>query len=321
MKAAVARLQHVQGIHGDPAVVEQLKVPVSVPTGPMVKRKFTLVPSHDVEIYLLIFCVSVRFTLGVFSCLRHVLFNPDVNVSRYRRKTPSWERYNREDGEMFSHNRHHLANLRPNPVNMSPDAGKLDFVFTANGCGTAAMPISASAEFQECCNWHDACYSTCGMKKAKCEKRLEKCMKSKCNEIVNPSEREECHSTAKLFSFGANMIACPAYQESQKEACECVATNEVADANRARLVHFLTENGAPEEELENQEIDDLLAKYGGQEPTMFLRLLKKYPNALKPDPKKNNFMDDVMKNAGGMKEETKKKMKEKEILVDEHVEL
>ncbi|KAG7395374.1 hypothetical protein PHYBOEH_003884 [Phytophthora boehmeriae] len=197
-----------------------------------------------------------------------------------------------------------------------------DFVFTANGCGTAAMPISATAEFQECCNWHDACYSTCGMKKLKCEKRLEKCMTGKCNAVADPNEREECHSTAKLFSFGANMIACPAYQESQKEACECVANDQVAGANRARLVHFLTENGAPAKDLEDQEMDKLLAKYEGQEPTMFLRLLKKYPKALKRDPTKANFMDDIMKNGGGVKEETTRKTKtEKIIPVDEHVEL
>ncbi|KAG7395383.1 hypothetical protein PHYBOEH_003893 [Phytophthora boehmeriae] len=124
-KVTLPRLQHIRGARGGPAVVEQPKVPVLVPTGPRAKRKFTLVPSRDAEIYPLMFCVSVGYALGVFCCLRHLLFNPDINISRHRRETPAWERYNREDGEMFRHNRHHLANLCPNPVNMSAEASTL----------------------------------------------------------------------------------------------------------------------------------------------------------------------------------------------------
>lgn len=123
------------------------------------------------------------------------------------------------------------------------------------------------------------------------------------------------------------MIACPAYQEAQKEACECVPTENAAAATRERLEYFLEENGAPQEELEDEAIDALLKKYKGQEPTMFLRLLKKYPKALKTDPQKTNFMDDIVKNAGAdLKKDKKKKGKkrrvvEKEVPVDEHEEL
>lgn len=31
-----------------------------------------------------------------------------------------------------------------------------DFVFTANGCGTAMLPINSDVDFADCCNWHDA---------------------------------------------------------------------------------------------------------------------------------------------------------------------
>lgn len=31
-----------------------------------------------------------------------------------------------------------------------------DFVFSANGCGTAMLPISSDVDFADCCNWHDA---------------------------------------------------------------------------------------------------------------------------------------------------------------------
>lgn len=49
------------------------------------------------------------------------------------------------------------------------------------------------------------CYSTCGMKKAKCESRLDKCMREKCAAIQGEDERENCESTAKLFGFGAQV--------------------------------------------------------------------------------------------------------------------
>lgn len=124
LKTALKRLQH-SGVRTDPHVVEQPKVPVPVPTGPRAKRKFMLVPSRDAEIYPLLLCVSVGMTLAVLSLIRHTMFNPDVNMSRDRRETPAWERYNREEGKQFRRNRHHLATLHPNPVNTYPEAGKL----------------------------------------------------------------------------------------------------------------------------------------------------------------------------------------------------
>ena len=93
------------------------------------------------------------------------------------------------------------------------------------------------------------------------------------------------------------MIGCPAFHDAQKEACECVPTKEAAGATRERLVYFLEVNGAPEAELADEALDALLAKYKGREHTMFLRLLKKYPDALKLDPQKSNYLDDVVRDA------------------------
>ncbi|KAJ8576698.1 hypothetical protein ON010_g2512 [Phytophthora cinnamomi] len=146
----------------------------------------------------------------------------------------------------------------------------------------------------------------------------------------DPAKRDECFSTAKIFYIGANMIACPAYQDAQKEACECVPTENAAAATRERLEYFLEENGASPEELDDEVIDALLKKYKGQEHTMFLRLLKKYPKALRTDPQKTNFMDEIVKNADaelgpnkGKKGKKSKKRKpvEKDLPVDEHEEL
>ncbi|KAG7384835.1 hypothetical protein PHYBOEH_009271 [Phytophthora boehmeriae] len=125
IKIALPRLQCIRGARKGHAVSEQPEVPVPVLTKPRAKRKFKLVPSRDAEIYPLMFCVSVGSTLGAVCCLRQLLFSPDVNVSRHRRETPAWERYKREDGQQYWHTHHQLANLRPNPVNTSPDANKL----------------------------------------------------------------------------------------------------------------------------------------------------------------------------------------------------
>lgn len=49
------------------------------------------------------------------------------------------------------------------------------------------------------------CYSVCGMKKATCESRLEKCMKTKCAAMASASDREKCDSTVKLFQLGTQV--------------------------------------------------------------------------------------------------------------------
>ncbi|GLD98017.1 hypothetical protein PINS_up006714 [Pythium insidiosum] len=211
---------------------------------------------------------------------------------------------------------------------------KEKFVFKVNGCGTAALPISTTTDFTECCNWHDACYSTCGMKKSKCEKRLDKCMQDKCALIMDEDAREQCESTAKIFSIGAQMIACPAYQDAQRDACRCVPQDDVDAAHRARLVHFLKSQNAPAEDQTDTAVDALLAKYKGQESTMFLRLLIKYPQAMQIDKRKRNFMEDVFKGAKGENELDNLKMPDKVAVgveqradnddgaaADEHIEL
>lgn len=132
------------------------------------------------------------------------------------------------------------------------------------------------------------------------------------------------------------MMGCPAYQASQREACRCVSKGGVAKANRERLVHFLRANKAPASELEDAAVDALLAKYAGQEPKMFQRLLLKYPTALQMDASKKSFMDglfgkgpsdlDAMKfpkdsNAGRMRDAAQRKKTDEEDAVDEHIEL
>uniref|UniRef100_A0AAV1UUQ8 Uncharacterized protein n=1 Tax=Peronospora matthiolae TaxID=2874970 RepID=A0AAV1UUQ8_9STRA len=114
MKATFARAQKIRG---NLAAVSQPKVPVPMPTGPSDKRGFIWVSSRDAEIYPLVLCVGLGVSVAVFSGVRHLTSDPDVNVSRDRRETPAWERYEPEEGKTFSRNRHNFANLQPNPIN------------------------------------------------------------------------------------------------------------------------------------------------------------------------------------------------------------
>lgn len=125
MKATFARMQRARNIRGSPAIVEQPEVPVPVPAGPRDKRSFLWVSSRDTEIYPLVFCVSAGIAMGAFSLIRHMMLNPDVNLSRHRRETPTWERYTPEEGTKYSRDRHHFANLKPNPINQFPEAKTL----------------------------------------------------------------------------------------------------------------------------------------------------------------------------------------------------
>uniref|UniRef100_A0AAV1UUQ5 Uncharacterized protein n=1 Tax=Peronospora matthiolae TaxID=2874970 RepID=A0AAV1UUQ5_9STRA len=122
MKATFTRMQK---LHRSSAGVEQPKVPVPVPAGPRDKRSFFWVSSRDIEIYPLVLCVAVGMTIAVFSGVRHRSFNPDVNLSRDRREAPAWERYEPEEGKTYSRDRHHFANLKPNPVNQFSESATL----------------------------------------------------------------------------------------------------------------------------------------------------------------------------------------------------
>uniref|UniRef100_A0AAV1UVI5 Phospholipase A2 n=1 Tax=Peronospora matthiolae TaxID=2874970 RepID=A0AAV1UVI5_9STRA len=198
-----------------------------------------------------------------------------------------------------------------------------DFEFTANGCGTS-MPVTANLEIIECCNWHDACYSVCGMPKANCENRFRTCMKAKCDEVADPTQRLDCFSAARILYITANMMGCPAFHDAQKKACDCVSPKDVAAATRDRLEYFLQVNGASEAELSDKALDALLAKYKGREHTLFLRLLKRYPDALKLDLEELGFVDSIARDldAGAKEMEKEERLnRAADESVDEHEEL
>lgn len=93
----------------------QAKVPMI--TGPRSKRKFELVPVRDPEIYPLLICVSAGFTMLAIYSVHNFMLNPDINVKKTRRETPTIERYDPKEAEKFTKYHDYLATLRPNPAN------------------------------------------------------------------------------------------------------------------------------------------------------------------------------------------------------------
>lgn len=93
----------------------QAKIPMV--TGPRAKRKFELIPVRDPEIYPLLLCVSVGFTMLALYNVRNLQQNPDINLSKKRRETQTVKRYDPEEGRAFAKHRARLATLRANPVN------------------------------------------------------------------------------------------------------------------------------------------------------------------------------------------------------------
>uniref|UniRef100_M4BG34 Uncharacterized protein n=1 Tax=Hyaloperonospora arabidopsidis (strain Emoy2) TaxID=559515 RepID=M4BG34_HYAAE len=114
MKATFTRAQKIRG---NLAGVGQPKVPVPIPAGPSDERSFIWVSSRDAEIYPLVLCVGLGVSVAVFSGVRHLTSDPDVNFSRERRETPAWERYEPEEGKTVLRNHHNFANLKPNSIN------------------------------------------------------------------------------------------------------------------------------------------------------------------------------------------------------------
>lgn len=95
----------------------ELQAKIPMVTGPRAKRKFTLIPVRDPEIYPLLICVGAGFSmLGLWGVHNFVL-NPDINMKKSRRETPTIERYDPKEAHEYAKHRDYLATLRPNAAN------------------------------------------------------------------------------------------------------------------------------------------------------------------------------------------------------------
>jgi hypothetical protein len=94
---------------------------------------------------------------------------------------------------------------------------------STNGCGVAGLSVKlGDHDFTDCCNAHDVCYGSCGESKTLCDTQFKVCMTMKCKDTSKSADSEEtCRSNADLYFLGVNSMGCRAYQDSQKEACDC----------------------------------------------------------------------------------------------------
>ncbi len=101
----------------------------------------------------------------------------------------------------------------------------------SNGCSVPEMlrgSIGDYSHFEVCCDFHDACYGTCGVHKPFCEKEFEKCMKDQCRAMTRPYQKGACLDMADMFVAGTSTFGCSGYTASQKELCECIPTEKEA---------------------------------------------------------------------------------------------
>ena len=77
-------------------------------------------------------------------------------------------------------------------------------------------------DFTSCCDIHDRCYGTCNKTKTDCDLEFNSCMEQLCMDTMkSESARDSCKSSAGLYYMGVNSMGCRAYQDAQKEACDC----------------------------------------------------------------------------------------------------
>lgn len=106
-------------------------------------------------------------------------------------------------------------------------AARAGWIPTSNGCGSYGFQM-ASAWHTPCCDVHDKCYSTCGMKREQCDTQFQQCMRQSCAKLLStarsPRDRQvhaDCEGQANLFHSATRSMGCQAFLDSQREACHC----------------------------------------------------------------------------------------------------
>ncbi len=96
----------------------------------------------------------------------------------------------------------------------------------SNGCSKPAfLAIDGEEDFTTCCDYHDACYATCGIQKEFCESEFERCMKRLCSDHFSANSR--CHSAASTYAMGTTAFGGGGFETSQRDYCECVDPDRV----------------------------------------------------------------------------------------------
>jgi secretory phospholipase A2 len=169
--------------------------------------------------------------------------------------------------------------------------------FESAGCGAMGSgKISFKATevdgeekpFASCCHqWH-ACYQICGSSKSVCDETFKKCAEKICG------DDEECTKLAKLQSMMVTFAGCPKFDKSQKDACECVDSNN-APTKKEDLIRTFYETYAPENVEKSSDLA-MKADSSDKMAELFRELVEKHPSCIKKleDPQKVKY-DKMMK--------------------------
>lgn len=143
--------------------------------------------------------------------------------------------------------------------------------------------------YSSCCDlWH-SCYQVCGAAKAVCDDGFKKCAEELCGGDT------ECKSSADMKMLLIGFGGCQQYDQAQYQACECVSKNDV-EKRKTKALRYFYKKVAPDAVNKAEQLGkkaDTAAKTAG----LFLKLLKKYPNAIKKvkDPQMEMY-EQMMKN-------------------------
>eukprot|EP00668_Euglena_longa_P029308 GGOE01036654.1.p1 GENE.GGOE01036654.1~~GGOE01036654.1.p1 ORF type:complete len:247 (-),score=59.75 GGOE01036654.1:195-863(-) len=141
----------------------------------------------------------------------------------------------------------------------------------ANGCGPQGMQVKEQFGLHKCCNQHDVCFGVCGTTHASCQKSFKRCMQEVCQAHSSASE---CQEQADGFSRMTAAFGKAMHQQSQREACDCVAAVEAPTRHADYLRRFYTSH-KPEDATEAT-ISNRLERYRGKEGELFFLLMLKY---------------------------------------------
>lgn len=129
------------------------------------------------------------------------------------------------------------------------------YVAPTNGCGPQTSRLSSAVNkfiqsvkpgFEECCNAHDICYTSCMATQKMCDLQFQNCLLSKCSAKDIPCRLAGVAMYQAVDAFGKKH-----YDAGQREACRCV---KIRSTSRNTLYYEdLAYDDEEEEDIANED--------------------------------------------------------------------
>ncbi|KFD63274.1 hypothetical protein M514_10849 [Trichuris suis] len=99
----------------------------------------------------------------------------------------------------------------------------------SDGCGSYGLTIPQMflPLVTACCDGHDLCYGTCGVRRSTCDRQFKTCLDSICANVTEhpemfpESDPEACRAKARLFDALVTKFGCSAFLSAQARYCYC----------------------------------------------------------------------------------------------------